>query len=427
MVTRWQVIKKISGNLIWLLFERGVQFAVAITSLSLISRFLGAEDYGRLQYAIAALQILIAVSLVAATEVVLPMAVQKFEQRAQLIWNIFFVRVCFAMFLMVCIGLTIPLWVSDAATRQLIYVVLIMVVLWEPFNAFLIYFQSVTHSRPAAILRLCASLCKVLWIITIFFFDIGSLLWVMYAYLLEYTLVAGGLWFLYWKTQPVIIQPLNLSLIRRVVIDSFKLWPSILLMCLFLKGDRLILDLYVTKSELGLYGATIALLESAFSISPLVIQSLVPILVYAVSPQKLRRNLIIGVAICFVLASTGALIVSLSAEYIVSIVLTDEFQVIIPWLKYGIWIAVLVFIEGFLASYFYRCRAYGWLAIKWLLAFCAMLLINVLFIPYWGITTPLFALAIGYLIACIESILVLPKLIRLLPVETTHQSHNINK
>ena len=156
-------------------------------------------------------------------------------------------------------------------------------------------------------------------------------------------------------------------------------------MYLFIRMDMLMLKKLGTAYELGLYSASVQLGLVVTAISPILVMSLAPSLVYKHAVEAVvKRNVIIIALLMFIFSITLVLLLHIILPYIINLLLGDKFKNSYDILYWYLLASSFLFLDNGLNIYIMKINK-GYLAgVKWLLSLVVALMLYWIFIPKYG-------------------------------------------
>lgn len=396
-----QDVTRALANLFWITCERLSQMVVAVFVSGMLARYFGPAIFGKWQYANAILAILVPLTWLCGAEMLLPMLVQaRGKSLGTLIGSAFVLRLSAALgvFFIACSVLAVSS--IDPLVRMMLVGLMVTIIFREPFSVITIWLQSLTHNRPALLITISGALVKVVLVFVLVRLAVTpsyfGWLWALEAALIATALI---IYFagahegkLNWHIDP--------KLLRHFGSVGFIFWLGIVCMYFFLKLDRLMLEKYLSYTELGLYGAAQQLNENWLIFGTMLAQTLAPAFIYRINTlAQLQRNLLRLVTSAALFMALCALILSLLSPLIVRLVFGPNYMQAADFLRWAVWLSVPAIIEAITNLVVLKNQAKFVLLTKWTLAFVIAFALNYFLIPRYGGYGALLGLAGGYLAA----------------------------
>lgn len=379
--------RRVAGNLLWMLADRGLQVAVGIGVVAILARALGAEGFGHFQYAQSLVFIAASIPLLCSAEVVVPrlVAMATPEARHVLVAHAFAIRVTagIAGYALMCLWLAITQQPADTWIPAAILGTAVM--MREPFGVVIAWMQARTHNRPNAVFNLVALAAKAGLIATLFFAGVELVPAYATAFAIEPLIAAVLLTWYYLSRAPRVVPSHEPALTRELVRDGSLFWISFMLMVAARRADQLILKPAVPLAELGTYAATMQVLDNFTTIATILAAGVAPMYVFAQqSAAAARRNVLRVAAGMSIIGVTGAIILALCAGPVVRLLYGEAFGETVVLLRLAALASTLIFADVGLSLLPVYLRKPRWVAIKWGLVLATTVVVDAITVPRLG-------------------------------------------
>ena len=359
---RWRIVQ----NIIWLLLEKGLSIFLIFMVEAVIARSLTNEEYGVWLYGLNIFIFGSALTLIAGAEVVVPAIIKNRRFSVQVMSAAFLVRTLASLVALAAVNIYVYCVSSDnqlmlnVATLSLVYL------LGEPFGVVINYFQAETKMGPVAFIRLFGLTLRLVSIWLIFAFLKEPKNYLGLSRLIEATGVAVLFVLVFSnirnKGNVKHLAVVNRSLIRLIMARGLGLWPSLMFMYLFQRIDKFYVKTAYGYGFFASYGIATSIIEQAFLLIAIFIQSMAPILIYS---KKGRVGLSSNLAIVLSLGSVIALTGFFCAPFMVGVIYGSKYASASE-LASAMMIAIVFFaVDNFLSQYMYRDGDRMMVAIKW--------------------------------------------------------------
>lgn len=396
--------RNVASNLLWMLTERGVQISVGIGVVAMLARGLGPEGFAHFQYAQAVVYIASSIALLCSGEVVVPRLVASPDPMAQhrLVVHAFGLRLTAGMlaYLLMCCFLV--------ATRQTIefwlpsLILGIAVLLREPSGIVTTWMQAHTRTRPNALFNMMSLGVKASIVGLLLALSVHSVPTYATAFAAEAAVMASLLGGFYLARAPRMRVEYDAPLTRELLRNGLLFWVSFMLMMGSRRIDQLLLKPLVPLGELGAYAASMQILDNFVMVATILAAGLAPIYVYAQPTlAEARRNIIKIAGGMTAIGATGALLIAVSAHWIIHLLYGAAFASAVNLLRLAALASTLVFADVALTLLPIFLRRPGVIALKWGIAFTATVIIDVIAIPRLGVE----GAVLGYAVANLFSVL----------------------
>ncbi|SPA38090.1 Lipopolysaccharide biosynthesis protein [Cupriavidus taiwanensis] len=379
--------RKVAGNLLWLLADRGLQVVVGIGVVAMLARALGTEGFAHFQYAQSLVFITASIPLLCSAEVVVPRLVTMAtpEARHTLVAHVFAIRLSAGMagYVLMCLWLGATQQPADTWIPAAILGTAVM--MREPFGVAIAWMQARTHNRPNVVFNLIALAAKAGLIVILYFAGIELVPAYAGAFAIEPLIASVLLTWYYLSRAPKTIPKHEPALTRELVYDGALFWVSFMLMVAARRADQLILKPAVPLAELGTYAATMQILDNFTTLATILAAGVAPLYVFAQqSGLAARRNVLRVAAGMTVLGAAGAIILALCAEPVVHLLYGKAFGETADLLRLAALASILVFADVGLSLLPIYLRRPRWVAIKWGLVLATTVAVDLVAIPHLG-------------------------------------------
>lgn len=396
--------RRVAGNLLWLLADRGLQVIVGIVVVGMVARALGAEGFGHFQYAQSLVFIAASIPLICSAEVVVPRLVSQPDVQARhaLLAHAFAIRLTggLAGYALMCGYLAITQQPADTWVPAAILGTAIM--LREPFGVVIAWMQARTHNRPNVVFNLIALSAKAGVIGALFFTGINAVPAYATAFAIEPLIAAVLLAWYYLSRAPRNVPARNALLTRDLVRDGAMFWVSFILMVCARRADQLILKPSVPLAELGAYAATMQVLDNFTTVATILAAGMAPMYVFAQQSAEAARRSVLRVAGGMtVIGLCGAIVLALSAEWVVALLYGQAFGETVVLLRLAALASTLVFADVGLSLLPVFLRKPRWVAMKWALVLVTTVIVDLIAVPRLGTRGAVLGYAVGNAVALV--------------------------
>lgn len=392
-----QGVQRYAWNTSWVFVSKATSLVLSFFLFSYITRYLGPANFGNLSYAQGFVSLMSAFASFGIDHVLYRDLVQHKDRRDELLGTAITIKlvlgtiVSIATILAAFLTETEPLLVWMIGIMSLSFI-------FQPFTLPSLYFDAVQRSKLNTIASLSSSTILAIVKILIIIFDKG-IIFFSGAVVLEVAL--SGLFFVMmyaryidspakWRARMAIVRPL--------LTQSFPLLLASLSSVIYSRIDQVMLKHYLDASAVGIYSVAARVAEFWNFIPGLVIFSLFPAIVNAkiISERSYERRfgkLLAGVT---VLSVTVAIGISILAAPLVQLLAGGEYLAAIAPLRIYIWGVVAMVI---VSTFQQLLVAEGWTKITFYMTMggaISNILLNLWFIPQWGIMGAAAATLIAY-------------------------------
>ncbi len=398
------MLRKIIKNILLLIVEHGARIVSSLLVTAILARQLTIEDYGYFQYALNLVMVFSSFCFVCGAEVLVPSLVNvDSNNRKKVLLNVFYIR---AIASLIAYALLIVFAFSFNNENFYLFLILgLILILGEPFQIVTAVLQADTNIGPKIKVTLFSLFIKLSLLISLYFLNIKDEYLFSIAWVLEYLSTALGLFLIFYIRYGNPVGYFDKKIFSRYLKKGLPFFYSLLAMYLFIRMDMLMLKKLGTEYELGLYSASVQLGLVVTAISPILVMSLAPSLVYKHAVEAVvKRNVIIIALLMFIFSIALVLLLHIILPYIINLLLGDKFKNSYDILYWYLLASSFLFFDNGLNIYIMKINK-GYLAgVKWLLSLVVALMLYWIFIPKYGSYGAVIGYFGGYLTASIIGI-----------------------
>ncbi|AVA36755.1 lipopolysaccharide biosynthesis protein [Cupriavidus metallidurans] len=379
--------RRVAGNLLWMLAERGFQIGIGIAVVAMLARALGPAGFAHFQYAQSIVLIAASFALVCGAEVVVPRLVASPAPATQhaLLAHAFVLRLAGGAigYLLMCayLGITSPgpevwhaaLWLGIA------------ILLREPFGVVTAWMQSHTNNRPGTLFSLAALAVKAILVGSLFAAGVHKITGYAAAFAIEAIILAVLLTSYYFVRVHDRDFAWQATQARELITSGALFWISFILMMGARRVDQLVLQPAVPPADFGAYAACMQILDNFTMVASILVAGIAPAYVYAKAAYAEAHanigRIALGIA---VLGLVGGMAIAGCAPWIVRLLYGNAFEATVTLLRVAAVASTLVFADVALTLLAVYLRRPRWVAIKWALVFGATLAFDLIVIPRYG-------------------------------------------
>ncbi len=344
---------QISANLFWLVVSRLVRIVASLLVLGFVSRYLGVDQFGVLNYAIGLTTIFSAVASLGFEGIVVRELVKAPERTSAILGTAFVLRIAGGIAAMGLVGLTALLTADDRCTTILSLIVA-TAFLPGAFDVIELWFQKNIQAKHTVLARLVAALLVSAIKIGLVFGG-ASLVMFAWAQVLDAAFGAAALiWVFHWRGQFVKQWRFARDLCRTMLRDCWPLILSGVLVAIYMRIEQIMVMTVLGKYSMGIYYASVKVTEMWAFIPSIILVTIYPILVAkrqenpAAYKQKLQTVFDLMTGLGYVVAAGTTLL----APFIIPLIYGKKYDDAIGVLLIQTWTAPITFNASVRAQYF---------------------------------------------------------------------------
>jgi O-antigen/teichoic acid export membrane protein len=405
LIGRWDRggLRRYTTNTLWALFARVVNITISFFVTIYLIRYLGPENYGQLSYAISFVGLFSIISTLGIDSILYRDLIKYPEKRDLYMGTAFFLRLS-AGFFATLLSLVFAFSFSPDDVSRLVIVMISLTFILNAFNVINYEFQANVAQKNISLITILVVLVLNVLKLTVVWFGVG-ILYIGAILLLEAILYAvffsiarlikfGSLFS--WK--------FDKEVAFQILRDS---WPFMFIAAfttIYTRVDQVMLKQFLDASAVGLYDAAVRLSEVWILVPIIIISSLFPAMVNAreSDPSEYKKRLTFLISFTAVIALFIAGAIAILASPLVLLLYGNDFIGSIPVIYIYVWSGVLTSLATI--SHFFL-TAENMRKTLFFTSGSAMILnilLNIIFIPQYGITGAAWSTLISY------SILILP-------------------
>ena len=405
---------KIFTNSGWLLADKLARLFIGLITMAMIARHIGPEAFGIWNYALALTAIVGSLAILGLDKVVVKEVVSHPERENGIIASTLAIRFAGGLLaFLICIAVV---YFTKHYSPVYLYCTLItgLTIILQSFDVFDYFYQAKNEVQqviiPKVVLFICFCIIKI-----VFVYLNGTLLqflWLSFAeLLLTYLIILVNY---LRKGNRHLITAISLKEVRYLLLHSWPLMFTGLLIVLYLKSDQLLLDTLSTAVQVGEYAAAARISELWYALPTVIATALLPGLI-----TKKKANLEAylhamerWLRLSFWTSTLIALAMTFFATPVTQILYGVQYPKSGIILSIHIWANIPVFLCTALMQYqliegSYKTNLYASIA-----GLVVNILINILLIPSLGGIGAAIATVVSYMAVC-TSLVVLDKTGRL--------------
>ena len=399
--------QKYFKNTSWMFGSRVFSMGISFLATIYIARNLGPTNFGQLSYAICLVGLFGFISSLGIDGILYRDLIKHREKRHILLGTAFFIKLCAGTVATILSVLFAVFIAKDDVSKILIFI-LSGTFLLNAFHIIPFDFQSRAESKYPSIIAVFVAL--VLNILKILSIATGKgVIYLALILLLESLLYAIFYLFIYEKKTKDTIASWKFDKLYAVSLlkDSSPLIALSAFSIIYARIDQVLIKHMIDASSVGLYDSAVRISEVWSFIPGIIVASLYPAIVNAKKTSEKVYNKRLGklAIFLFALAVIVALPVTLLAPYIMNLLYGNAFMggsiVLQIYIWAGVGISLGILVSQYLVTE--NCRK-----ILFLVAFIPMVcnvILNLLWIPVYGIAGAAYATLISYSLIPLSSLL----------------------
>lgn len=336
-------LSKIINNIGWLFFDKILRMGVGLFIGAWIARYLGPEQLGLLNYALAIISFLVVFASFGLNNIVVRDLVNEPQKSNEILGSTFLIQAISALlsfsFLLI---LTFSLF-SDSNSK-LVIIIVGFTLLFKPIDTIRYYFEANIQSKYIVWAEnssfIICSFIKVIMILTQ-----ASFIAIVSVFLLDGLIISILILTVYfYKKQSIFSWTANFQRIKHSIKASWPLILSGLTIMIYMRTDQIILGYMQGYESVGIYTAASKISEIWYFIPMIIMSSINPILIELKSHNKdsYYNKLKNITSYLVVISIIIAILTTFLSPYIIHILYGAQYQQAANILTIHIWTGVFV-------------------------------------------------------------------------------------
>lgn len=395
-----QGFRRYFANTSWVLAEQILRLVAELLVGIWVARYLGAEQFGILSYAIAFVAIFSTIAKLGLDSIVVRELVIESSQKDKYLGTAFWLKFGGAFLSIAAVILALQ-FTSNNYTTKLYVLIIASGMIFQSFEVVAFYFQSQVQAKYISSGKLIQLLLSSLLKIYLVCID-GDLKWFVLVSLVDQIALAAAYFIVYRRRQSgSFIQCFDYAIAKRLLKDSWPLIFSGFVVMIYMRIDQVMIKEMLGDKEVGIYSVAVRLSEAWYFIPMVITNSLLPSVINAkkVSQElyyaRLQRlySFMVWIAIAVAVPTTFL------SDWIVAFLYGAAYLEAGEVLRVNIWAGVFVFL-GVASSAWLTSENLQYIALYRTLSGAVInIVLNFVLIPIFGIIGAAVATLISYMVA----------------------------
>jgi len=383
----------------------------AINSI-VLSRYLGTEQYGILNYPMAIVTFSMAVAALGLDGFITRELLKTPERKNTLLGTAFALRLAAGILsLPLVYGAYELLTLIKPLETPLSYVLIVACSsVIQSVNIIDSFFQSKVQGKQIMYVQVAGNILSAL-VKLIFVVLKLPLIWFIWSLLLDAAILAAGYFITYQKQDQSVRQwQYNKRITGYLLKHSWPLAFSAILVTIYMKIDQVMIPMYAEASQLGIYMTAASLSENWYFIPVAIVTSVFPAIMHARNTDTVRYyKRLQNLYDLMVILSLGiALVMSFGADLIYHLLYKPAFWPGAPVLAVHVWAGIFVFLGSASGQYLIAEGYFKLSMLRTAVGAIVNILLNMYLIPIYGIVGAAYATLAAYAVATFF-VLLIPK------------------
>ena len=396
-------------NASWMMAERLLNIGVGFLIAIVLARYLGPEQFGILAYAISMTAIFASAGHMGLAGLVVREVVKQPAAVPETLGTTFMLKLTGMTLGFLLILIYASLFEEIGGTEFWMLLIVASAIFFQTFDVVEYWFQSQVQAKYPAIAKSSAILLsaglKLLMVISS-----AGVVAFAFAHTAQFVMAALILALLYKGTTRVSLMSWKASFARarELLSQGWIIYLGSIFAVIYMKIDQVMLKWMVGAEEVGVYAVAAQLSEAWYFLPTAIVASFFPKLIklHEADPTRFNQRFQQLLDLLFVLAIAVALLVSLVAGPLISLLFGSEYQNSASILTIHIWAGVFIFMRAAFSRWILIEGALMFSLVTQGLGALANVGLNALLIPHYGGEGAAMATLISYAVASYAALLV---------------------
>lgn len=377
--------------------ERVIKLLLSFLIGIILVRYLGPEQFGVLSYAVSFALLFASIANFGLENILVRELVKYPDEKNTILGSSFFLRIAGSIAVIAMTWVAVQINNEESSTAILIYIITIGTI-FQSFHVIDFWFQARVQAKYSASVQssstIIASLLRLLLIVLS-----AGLGWFAFMQALEPVLIAAGFVIVFTLQKESILKwRFNKEVALRLFRDSWPLILAGLAVSIYIRVGQIFIKNMLSSEQNGYFAAAVRLCEAWYFIPMAISSSLFPAIVNAKSmSEELYRSRMQKLYDLLAFISIAiAIPVTFLSEEIITILFGAKFLPAAPVLTIYIWAGTGTFLGVASSQYLVTENLTKVSFMRTLIGLILNVVLNLIFIPIWGITGSALATLISY-------------------------------
>jgi O-antigen/teichoic acid export membrane protein len=400
------------GNINWLTFENILRNLIGVFVFAWVARYLGPEQFGLMNYAVALVALFSVFSTLGLDNILIREIVSSPEKRKEYLGSALLLKFIGAFVLIITATLASYFINSENTVITFFVFIVSLGYIFKSFDVIDLWFKSQVKSKYSVYSRATSffvvSVIKIILILTQ-----APLVAFVWMFTLDFFIAALLLIYFYSQKVPdsMLDWKVRIKTAKNLLKDSWPLMLSGVAVVIYMKIDQVMIGNMLGEKELGIYSSAVKISEAWYFVPMIISSSVFPSILRVRKKSKelyLRRiQMLYDFFTWFTIGV--ALIVTFLSPYIINILYGSEYAMASTVLSIHIWAGVFVFLGVVNGNYLVSENLTKIIFGRTLVGMILNIILNIFFIPNYGIYGAAFATLLSQLYLGVLSLFVFKK------------------
>lgn len=380
-------IIKVLKNISWLVIDKVIKLAIGLFVGVWVARYLGPQNFGSLNYAIAFIGIFGSISTLGLNNIVIKDLVENPNNSNNILGSAFVLQLIGSIVTIFMVNLVTIYFDAENQKVQLIVAIISCTLFFQTTSVIKYYFESKISSKYTVLIENIAFIMMALTRVILIKKNasVYAFAWVIAA---EAFIISIGLIVIYfYKDNQYKKWRFKINECKNLLNNSWPMLLSGMAIMLYMRIDQIMLGKMLGDSEVGIFSAALRLSEVWYMIPMIILPSLYPILIDNKKNNEVKYNSLVQLTLDFMvgIALLIAVVITVFSDDLIVLIYGDNYKSAAPVLAVHIWASIFVFI-GVAGSYWYLTENLQKLSFyRTILGAIINIVLNYILIPTYGV------------------------------------------
>lgn len=395
-----QGFQRYFANTSWVFAEQILRLGAELLVGIWVARFLGAEQFGILSYAIAFVAIFSTIAKLGLDSIVVRELVIEPSQKGRYLGTAFWLKFGGA-FLSIAVVIVALQLTSNNYTTRLYILIIACGMIFQSFEVVAFYFQSQVQAKYISSGKLMQLLLSSLLKIYLVCVD-SDLKWFVLVSLVDQITLAAAYFIVYRRHQSEsFIQYFDYTIAKQLIRNSWPLIFSGLAAMIYMRIDQVMIKEMLGDRDVGIYSVAVRLSEVWYFIPMVITNSLFPSVINAKKAShelyNARLQRLYTFLVCIAVAV--AIPTTFLSDWLVATLYGEAYQGAGKILKIHVWAGVFVFLGVASSAWLTSENLQRYAFYRTFAGAVINVVLNLLLIPSYGILGAVIATVVAQLVA----------------------------
>ncbi len=392
MLKRINELKNNSGfmkyfkNTSWMMSDKVLRIFAALTIGIWVTRYLGPNDLGVLSYAQSFVGLFAAFSTLGLDRLLARELVNRPDEKYLLLGTSFILQTIGSTILVSFLLVSIFINDNDELTNKVI-IIMGLVTFVNSFNVIAAYFQSIVKTKHVVVTSIVGLVLFSLIRIVLILIE-APLIYFVYAIAFDTVfLILGAIYVYFYNKQSIFKWKFSMVMAKSLLNDSWPLILNTIFISVYVRMDQIMIESFMDSFSVGQYAAAVNLSQAWYFVPGIIGASLFPAIVNA---KKISKSLYYDrlqrlYDLMVILAVSIAIPMTFLSDWLVELLLKDEFNLTGGVLSIHIWAGVFVFLGVSVSKWILTENLQRVSSFTLFIGMVANIILNFILIPKYGI------------------------------------------